>query len=75
MSIHSSRGSTFASALSVFSGVGAATSPSRLEMRCTWVSTQIAGIPKPSPSTRLAVLRPTPGSSRSAASDGGTSPP
>ena len=47
-------------------GSRSATSPRRLEMRWTWVSTQIAGTPKPSPSTRLAVLRPTPGSASSA---------
>ena len=35
----------------------------------------MAGMPKPSPSTRFAVFRPTPGSSRRAASSAGTAPP
>ncbi len=45
---------------SVCSGVLVLTSPIWLEIRWTWVSTQIAGIPNASESTKLAVLGPTP---------------
>ena len=68
-------GSTRASASSVASGARVSTQPRRLQMRCTWVSTQMAGMPNDRPSTRLAVLRPTPGRRNSAASESGTAHP
>lgn len=44
-------------------------------MRWTWVSTGIAGIPKPKTRTQFAVFGPTPGSSSNASIVRGTSPP
>ena len=44
-------------------------------MRCTCVSTGIAGIPYPKTRTQLAVFGPTPGSDVSSSNDRGTSPP
>ena len=53
-----------------------APSPSRFEMRCTCVSTQmLRRLLKPRISTRLAVLRPTPGSVSSSSIVPGTRPP
>ena len=70
------KGGSFArSAISVASGSLVCTYPQRLQMRWTCVSTQMPGKPKPAVSTRLAVLRPTPGSASSASRSGGTWPP
>jgi hypothetical protein len=43
-------------------------------MRCTWVSTGIAGIPYPKTRTQLAVFGPTPGSEVSSSKERGTVP-
>lgn len=44
-------------------------------MRCTWVSTGIAGTPYPKTSTQFAVFGPTWGRERSSPIVRGTSPP
>src|SRR5215467_7130860 len=59
----------------IFSASSALVSPSRWLTRVTCVSTAMAGIPKALPSTTLAVLRPTPGSSTSSSTVRGTTPP
>ena len=64
------------SACSVSSGSVVFTQPSRFEMRCTCVSTQMfCRLLKPRISTRFAVLRPTPGSITSSSIVDGTLPP
>src|SRR5208282_2371377 len=59
-SIQYAAGNFFLKVNSVWSGVLVLIYPRRLEMRCTCVSTQIPGLPKPSVKTKFAVLRPTP---------------
>src|SRR5262249_55574590 len=59
----------------IFSASSALVGPSRWLTRVTCVSTAMAGIPKALPSTTLAVLRPTPGSSTSSSTVRGTTPP
>src|SRR5208282_792554 len=71
-SIQYFRGNFFLKANSVSSGVRVSIYPRRLEMRCTWVSTHIPGLPNPSVKTRLAVLRPTPLSVKSNSRSSGT---
>ena len=51
-----------------------AVNPSRREILETWVSTTMPGVLKAAPSTTLAVLRPTPGSSTSSSIVCGTRP-
>ncbi len=65
------RGRDSRRASSVRSGVFDLTRPQRLEMRWTWVSTQMPGRPKASVTTRFAVLRPTPPSVRKLVDRGG----
>ena len=60
--------------LHLFRGV-LAVSPSRPAMRIQCVSVTTAGLPYTSPSTRLAVLRPTPGSFSRSSMLSGTLPP
>src|SRR5687767_12454144 len=63
-------------ACSVSSGSMVLTHPRRLEMRWTWVSTQIfRGLLNARISTRFAVLRPTPGNMSSSSIASGTVPP
>ncbi|MCI4339521.1 MAG: hypothetical protein L3J68_04225 [Thermoplasmata archaeon] len=50
------------------------TTPSRFEMRWTWVSTGIPGMSYPNTSTQLAVFGPTPGSDMSSSNVRGTCP-
>jgi endonuclease-3 len=59
----------------IFFGSLCFVSPSRPDMRPTWVSTTTPGVSKAAPSTTLAVLRPTPGSATSSSSVRGTCPP
>ena len=62
-------------ACSVSSGVLVCTQPSRFEMRCTWISTQMfLSLLKARIITRLAVFRPTPGSVIISSSVRGTRP-
>jgi len=69
------RGSTARRRSSVFSGERVRTTPSRFEIRCTWVSTGIAGMPYPNTSTQFAVFAPTHGSEVSSSNRCGTDPP
>lgn len=73
--LDSSGGSTAHRSFSTFSGAVLAVSPSRPAMRMQWVSVTTAGLPYTSPSTRLAVLRPTPGSFSRSSMLSGTLPP
>ena len=68
-------GTSFIRACSVSSGVFVSTSPSRFDMRCTCMSTGIAGFSNAYTSTQLAVLRPTPGIPTSLSMSSGTTPP
>ena len=66
-SLPSSGGMIFHRAISTFFGsLIPSTSPIRLQSRMQCVSVTIAGLPKTSPMIRLALLRPTPGSFKSA---------
>src|SRR5438094_9784112 len=72
---HQRAGVDLYTARSVSSGVRVRTHPSRFEMRCTCVSTQIfLRLLNDRISTRLAVLRPTPGKVSSSAMVDGTQP-
>ena len=73
--VQRSGGSCRQSNVSTTSGSSAWTRPMRLATRSTCRSTGRPGTPSACPSTTLAVLRPTPGSSTSASIDAGTSPP
>jgi len=65
-------GSFSRSTNSVSSGVFVDTNPHRFVILCTWVSTQMPGLPKPMVTTRLAVFLPTPFSFRSSSISSGT---
>ena len=67
-------GNILLKAFSVASGALVFTHPQIFMMRCTWVSTHMAGLPNATAKTRLAVLRPTPGSFNSSSSSSGTLP-
>ena len=62
-------------ACSTLTGSVSSVQPKRRASRPKWVSTVIPGMPNALPSTTLAVLRPTPGSSTRSVRRGGTSPP
>ena len=62
------RGNSAIKSCSISTGSVCFVQPSRWLMRCTWVSTTTpSGVPNATPSTTLAVLRPTPGSLTSSA--------
>src|SRR5260221_4817834 len=73
--VHSRRGRSAATSCSILSGSACAVQPNLRASRAKWVSTVRAGLPNASPSTTLAVLRPTPGNVTSSSSVPGTSPP
>src|SRR6059058_2449805 len=72
--VHSSGGSILVTSASIFTGSVLLVRTSRLVSRLTWVSTANPGMPKATPSTTLAVLRPTPGNVTRSSIRGGTSP-
>ncbi len=73
--IQSRRGTSSIKSRSIFSGCPCAVNPSLCESRATCVSTTMPAVmPKALPSTTLAVLRATPGSSSNSSSFGGTRP-
>ncbi len=75
MSLQRSSGVISISARSVSSGVLVSTSPIRLDILWTWVSTQTDGIPIAYERTQAAVFLPTIGSDTSSSVLSGTSPP
>jgi hypothetical protein len=75
MSSQNFLGIVFLNSISVSSGIFVLTSPSRLEIRCTWVSTGIAGCSNAYTRTQFAVFLPTPGISTSLSMSDGTFPP
>lgn len=75
MSFHLSFGVISIRAYSVASGSFVWTSPMRLEMRCTWVSTHTDGMPIAYERTQAAVFRPTIGRDTSCSVELGTTPP
>ena len=72
--VQSRLGNSAPTACSALTGSVSSVQPNRRASRPKWVSTVIPGMPKALPSTTLAVLRPTPGSSTRSLSRGGTSP-
>lgn len=75
MSDQRSSGVMSMSANSVSSGVFVSTSPMRLAILCTWVSTHTDGMPMAYDLTHAAVLRPTIGSFIISSVSSGTLPP
>ena len=72
--VQSRLGNSDPTACSALTGSVSSVQPNRRASRPKWVSTVIPGMPKALPSTTLAVLRPTPGSSTRSLSRGGTWP-
>src|SRR5881394_1143327 len=74
--VHRSRGTSSMRSRSIFTGSFSRVRPSRVDRRCTCVSTTIPSFFRNQvPSTTFAVLRPTPGSRTRASMVSGTSPP
>src|SRR5437763_11928457 len=74
--VHWSRGTSPIRSRSIFTGSVSRVRPSRVDRRCTCVSTTIPSFFRNQvPSTTFAVLRPTPGSRTRASMVSGTSPP
>src|SRR5438874_8641276 len=72
--VHSGGGISFVTSASILTGSVLLVRPSRRVSRVTWVSTANPGMPKATPSTTLAVFRPTPGRVTRSSILGGTSP-
>src|SRR2546430_16227055 len=73
--VHSDFGSILVTSASILTGSVLLVRPRRRVSRFTWVSTAKPGTLKATPSTTLAVLRPTPGSVTRSSIRPGTSPP